>query len=105
MYCAYNEASHIYHFEPRCENSPRTFVWENYLLACGVFNSNFKRDQFARDPAGAPLLLDPTHPDPAQDPRKHLLFVPGTGAYSPKGNSAKAQPSIDPFSRPLPHAP
>jgi uncharacterized protein (TIGR02646 family) len=85
MYCEDSAASHIDHFWPKGDYPERAFDWLNYLLACSVCNSNFKRDQFPRDEEGQPLLLDPTR----EDPREHLELTPTTGTFaarSPKGH-------------------
>lgn len=76
MYCEYNEAGHIDHFEPRSRAPERTFDWLNHLAACDICNSNFKRDRFQRHDGVRPV--DPT----AEDPREHLRFLP-SGKYEP----------------------
>jgi uncharacterized protein (TIGR02646 family) len=71
MYCEDNEGTDIEHFYPRSNYTERTFLWQNYLLACSSCNSNSKRDQFPLDVAGRPIMIDPTIDDPAE----HLSFT------------------------------
>ena len=77
MYCESGEASHIDHFWPRAAYPDRTYDWSNYLWACAVCNSNYKRDQFPLDSSSQPLLLNPVD----DEPRDHLELSPGTGKY------------------------
>jgi hypothetical protein len=79
MYCGDSLGTDIDHFEPIAESPAGTFVWPNHLLACSYCNSNAKRDQFPRDAAGSPLLVNPTRDDPAA----HLRLILRTGAYRP----------------------
>jgi uncharacterized protein (TIGR02646 family) len=84
MYCEDSAATSIDHFWPKGDYPERAFDWLNYLLACSVCNSNFKRNQFPLDDLGEPQLLNPT----AEDPLDHLNFTPTTGtlaAKTPKG--------------------
>jgi uncharacterized protein (TIGR02646 family) len=75
MYREDNEGTDIEHFYPRASYTERSFMWNNYLLACSNCNSNYKRNQFPVDAAGRPIMLDPTVDDPAE----HLSFTPTTG--------------------------
>ena len=59
--------------------------------ACSRCNSNFKRDRFPLDGAGAPLLVNPSE----EEPLDHLSFSPSTGRFEPR--SSKGDPSIDVF--------
>ena len=59
--------------------------------ACSRCNSNFKRDRFPLDGAGAPLLVNPSE----EEPLDHLSFSPSTGRFEPR--SPKGDPSIDVF--------
>jgi 5-methylcytosine-specific restriction endonuclease McrA len=59
MYCEDSEGTAIEHFWPKATYPERAFDWLNYLIACSQCNSNFKRDQFPLDGAGAPLLVKP----------------------------------------------
>ncbi len=79
MYCEDSEGTDIDHFHPKSAFPARAFDWTNYLLGCSRCNSNFKRNQFPVDPAGNPLLIDPTR----DDPTVHLLLVPDTGDFVP----------------------
>jgi len=92
MYCENSEATDIDHFRPKHRFPRLAFRWDNYLLACSRCNSNFKRDQFPREPlTGRRLLLDPT-----QDvPRRHLTLSPSTGLYAPR--TPRGAASIDVF--------
>lgn len=91
MYCEDSAATDIEHFWPKAVYPDRAFEWLNYLIACSRCNSNFKRDRFPLDPAGAPLLLDPTEDDPLD----HLSFSPWTGRF--ESQSSKGEPSIEVF--------
>lgn len=85
MYCEDSAATAIDHFWPKATYPERAFDWLNYLLACSVCNSNFKRDQFPLDERQEPLLLDPT----AEDPLYHLELTHTTGTFvakTPKGD-------------------
>ncbi|MBK7758736.1 MAG: hypothetical protein IPI35_20530 [Deltaproteobacteria bacterium] len=89
MYCEDSLGTDIDHFWPKADFPDRAFTWENYLLACSYCNSNLKRNQFPRDAAGQPELLDPTVDEPAE----HLFFLPGNGrflAIGPKGHQSIA---------------
>ncbi|HEX6900856.1 MAG TPA: HNH endonuclease [Thermoanaerobaculia bacterium] len=91
MYCEDSAGTDIEHFWPKAVYPDRAFEWLNYLIACSRCNSNFKRDQFPLDPAGAPLLLNPTEDDPLE----HLSFSPSTGRL--ESRSPKGEPSIEVF--------
>lgn len=75
VYCEDSRGTDVDHFRPKSIYPGFSFVWENYFLACSHCNSNEKRVHFPLDAAGAPLLIDPV----ADDPFKHLVFVPTTG--------------------------
>ena len=83
-WCEDSEANQIDHVKPKALYPERTFVWENYLPACAVCNSN-KGDRFAvigrnseidvtRRPdqaivpprSGTPALIDPRFEDPLE---------------------------------------
>ena len=89
MYCGDSEGSAVDHFEPVAENPLRAFNWMNHLLACSRCNSDYKREQFPRDPQGAPLLLDPTCDDPAE----HLHLILAAGWY--KGETERGKRTIE----------
>ncbi|MBW8876770.1 MAG: hypothetical protein JF614_17545 [Acidobacteria bacterium] len=91
MYCEDSEGTAIEHFWPKSVYPERAFDWLNYLIACSRCNSNFKRDQFPLDAAGAPLLVNPSE----EEPLDHLSFSPSTGRFEPR--SPKGDPSIDVF--------
>lgn len=89
MYCEDSLGTDIDHFWPKADYPARAFLWSNYLLACSFCNSNLKRNQFPLDPAGLPLLIDPT----VDNPPSHLTFAPSTGRYvavDAKGDSSIA---------------
>lgn len=83
-WCEDSEANQIDHVRPKALYPERTFVWENYLPACGVCNSG-KGDRFAilgqncaidvtrrlgkeivPPPPGDPALIDPRFEDPLE---------------------------------------
>jgi uncharacterized protein (TIGR02646 family) len=99
MYCEDSAATDIDHFRPRSTSPLLTFAWENYLLACSMCNSNFKRQEFPCGPSGDPYLIDPT----VEDPATLLIFSPSTGRYEPISGSTKAVESLRVFgiNRPL----
>lgn len=77
--CAYCEspATHIQpntveHYRPKSDpaHRDRVFAWENWLLVCSVCNTN-KGSKLSFDPAGQPLLIDPS----AEDPEPLLSFI------------------------------
>ncbi|QNE42136.1 hypothetical protein F1C16_21175 (plasmid) [Hymenobacter sp. NBH84] len=57
-YCEYSEGEDIEHIYPKSWFPQRTFVWDNYLLACKTCNTSFKRNGFAVfNPAGSSHVL------------------------------------------------
>ena len=44
-YCEHNEATDIEHIYPKSFFPEKTFVWDNYLLACKICNTTYKLDQ------------------------------------------------------------
>ncbi len=77
MYCEGGQATDIEHFFPKSGYPQYAYTWENYLLACGVCNSDYKGDAFPLDESGSPLLIDPTK----DDPREHIRLTPKTGKF------------------------
>jgi uncharacterized protein (TIGR02646 family) len=75
MYCEDSQGTAIEHFWPKATYPDRAFDWFNYLLACTLCNSNFKRDRFPLDDAGQPLLVHPIEDEPLD----HLALSPSTG--------------------------
>lgn len=70
MYCEYNEAEVIDHFEPRVDAPRLTFVWSNLHLSCDVCNRR-KREQFLEPVTRARPL------SPCEDrPPVHLELLP-----------------------------
>lgn len=60
MYCEDNQGSDIDHYRPKSQYPSHAFSWTNYLLACSLCNSNYKRSAFPITAHGRPVLLDPT---------------------------------------------
>lgn len=77
MYCEDSAGIDIEHFWPKGTYPDKAFLWENYLLACSICNSNFKRTQFPLKD-GHPLLINPVE----EEPRHHIGFSPSTGRYA-----------------------
>lgn len=78
MYCEYNEAAHIDHFEPRASDPLKTFEWENLHQACDLCDSNHKRDRFLRPEDGVRPL------SPRQDdPDEHFRILPSGKIRAP----------------------
>lgn len=46
VYCEFNEATDIEHIYPKKLYPEKTFIWENYVLACGKCNRLHKSDKF-----------------------------------------------------------
>jgi hypothetical protein len=78
MYCEDSQGTAIEHFWPKASYPERAFDWLNYLLACSLCNSNFKRDRFPLDSVGQPLLLNPVE----EEPLDHLALSPSTGKFT-----------------------
>jgi uncharacterized protein (TIGR02646 family) len=91
MYCEDSEGTAIEHFWPKATYPERAFDWLNYLLACTLCNSNFKRDRFPLDHAGQPLLVHPIEDEPLD----HLALSPSTGKFT--GLTLKGEQSIPVF--------
>lgn len=79
MYCEHDRGTDIDHFNPRANAPSLTFVWANWVLACGECNSR-KKHSF---PLG---LLDPTASGYLPD--AHLELLPSTGAFDLKSPQA-----------------
>lgn len=97
MYCEHSEGTAVDHFWPLASYPERAFVWENLLWACSHCNSNDKRDQFPLDSKGDPLLIDPTHEDPAD----HLDLHPSTGRFKPRTNKGTESIRVFGLGRPF----
>jgi hypothetical protein len=65
MYCYESRGTDVDHFVPIARDPVRTFDWDNHILACGYCNQQAKKENFPVDPAGRPLLLDPSVDDSA----------------------------------------
>lgn len=77
MYCEDSEGTDIEHFYPKSRYPEDAYEWDNYLLACSRCNSNYKRDHFPVNDEGWPLLIKPTHEDPAD----YIEYSPTTGMW------------------------
>ncbi len=77
MYCGHDLADNIDHYVPIAVDPARTFCWYNHILSCSTCNSRYKRERYATDVFGNPLLLDPTRDDPFD----HLHLALSTGLY------------------------
>lgn len=98
-YCEDSAADEVEHIWPKKFYPCKTFVWENYLFACGSCNGAHKRDRFAifdafnvvvelargrkeiptMPIAGSPVLLDQRTEDPLEFIELDLttgIFVP-----------------------------
>lgn len=82
MYCEYNEAETLDHFEPRARDPQKTFDWPNLHLACDVCQRR-KLARFLRPTDG----ISPLSPR-LDDPPAHLRMLPGGGLArtSERGN-------------------
>ncbi len=86
MYCEHDRATDIDHHCPRSHSPALTFAWSNWLLACTVCNSNYKRNQY---PAG---LLDPSATGYSFD--THFEIERHTGAFTLKTPQAMASEPV-----------
>ncbi|MFJ1758612.1 HNH endonuclease [Kitasatospora sp. NPDC088134] len=77
MYCGQDLADNIDHYIPVKADPTKAFTWLNYILACGPCNTRFKNGLHEVDPAGRPLLVDPT----VEDPADHIQLSLTTGTY------------------------
>ena len=93
MYCEDSEWTAVDHFVPRAMDPEQAFTWANYLAACSICNSNYKREEFPRRTDGTRLLLNPVE----DDPWNYLVFSPATGRYEAVGQSDMATESIRVF--------
>ena len=98
-YCEDSAADEVEHVWPKKFYPERTFIWQNYLFACGPCNGSNKRDQFSvfdangnqidiirkkddpviQPPTGAPLFIDPT----SEDPTEYISLDLQTGLFVP----------------------
>ncbi len=86
MYCEQSEATHIDHFWPRAGRPDLTFAWPNWLLSCGVCNSEHKGEKFHLD------MLDPT--DPLYDSTTHFEYERATGEFVLRTAASSASAEI-----------
>ncbi|HNW52058.1 MAG TPA: hypothetical protein PKH79_13315, partial [Prolixibacteraceae bacterium] len=71
-YCEHNEGGDIEHIAPKSFFPEKTFVWDNYLLACKTCNSGYKLDQcFVLDNSGNTVSV----PRKNEPPFKELAFI------------------------------
>lgn len=91
MFCEDSRGTDIEHFWPKSRFPEKTFLWGNLLLACTGCNRK-KGKKFDVDPAGRPLLIDPT----AEDPWDFLYFDSETGMITARfGTDGNANPKGD----------
>lgn len=62
VYCENNEATDIEHIFPKKLYPEKSFMWENYVLACGKCNSHHKSDRFKIFESGTSIAKDVTPP-------------------------------------------
>lgn len=76
MFCGDSHGGDIEHFRPKSVAIHRAhvFEWSNLLWLCTPCNRR-KGNRFPVDPAGEPLLIDPT----LDNPWDHLIYIPETG--------------------------
>lgn len=98
-YCEDSAADEVEHIWPKKFYPEKTFIWQNYLFACGPCNGSNKSDHFSifdangqqfdivrkkgepviEPPVGSALFIDPTYEDPTDYISLDLqtgLFVP-----------------------------
>ncbi|MFV8756215.1 HNH endonuclease [Nannocystaceae bacterium ST9] len=92
MYCEDSAGRDIDHYHPKSSFPFRAYDWQNYLWACSICNSNYKRDRFPTS-KGRPTLIDPTRDDPAD----YLEFDPRTGKWFAKAGCVEGRDSIEVF--------
>lgn len=99
QYCEDSAADEVEHVWPKKFYPDKTFVWQNYLFACGPCNGSNKRDQFSifdangnqldivrkkgdpvmPPPIGSPLFIDPI----SEDPTEYISLDLQTGLFVP----------------------
>lgn len=67
------------HYVPITEDARLTFTWDNLLWVCPECNRR-KVNQFPRDLAGSPLVINPVD----SDPWTHLILDTATGRLAPR---------------------
>jgi len=82
MYCEDSRGVAIDHFWPRSLYPLKAFEWPNFVYGCTPCNTT-KSNDFPLSAGGHPILIDPTSPDPADDPVRHLQLTPRTGKLRP----------------------
>lgn len=92
MYCGWNEAPCVDHFWPKSRYPHRTFVWENYFLACDPCNRK-KSARFPMDSQGQPLLIELV----LEDPHPELSYSLSEGKYDQESSTERGQACIDVF--------
>ncbi len=84
-YCEQSEATDIEHIAPKSFYPEKTFIWENYILACKICNSGYKLDKCSVISAEKLIYLDRGLQPPSatfhafinpriDDPNKYLLL-------------------------------
>ena len=103
-YCEDSTGNEIEHIKPKDIYPKYTFVWENYLLSCGICNRSKSNrfsvldrrgqlidvtprsgDAIRRPPSGSPALVNPRREDPLEffdlEITDTFLFVPRNGLH------------------------
>ncbi len=75
VYCEDSWADEIEHMRPKDFYPEQTYVWDNYVLACGPCNGSCKRNQFA-------LLLANGELHELRRPRGSAVTPPPAGDYA-----------------------
>ncbi len=88
VYCEGSWADQIEHMRPKDFFPEQTYVWDNYVLACGPCNGSHKRNQFALLLANGELHELPRRPrgslsSGCQRGEKSGYTLPGVGAWAP----------------------
>lgn len=98
-YCEDSAADEVEHIWPKKFYPEKTFIWQNYLFACGPCNGSNKRDHFAifdavgnrvdlirgkndpitQPPVGIALFIDPA----TEDPTDFFTLDLSTGLFVP----------------------
>lgn len=84
-YCEQSEATDIEHIAPKSFYPEKTFIWENYTLACKICNSGYKLDKCSVISAEKLIYLDRASKPPTatihafinpriDEPNKYLLL-------------------------------
>lgn len=78
VYCENNEATDVEHIFPKKLYPEKSFVWANYVLACGNCNTRYKSDRFkVFMPSGSTTVINVTPPRGTyiKPPNGDALFI------------------------------